>query len=118
VPGLFGGSKKKSEEHLRKSLTYNPNSTASLFFLAETLIELDRNQEARETLQKILDAPLDPEWAPEDREFKQKAAEMLKEMKEVASCQLPVASYQFPVTDIQHSAPSIPRASVLIKPLP
>ena len=27
VPGLFGGSKKKSEEHLRKSLTYNPNST-------------------------------------------------------------------------------------------
>lgn len=81
VPGLFGGSKKKSEEHLRKSLTYNPNSTASLFFLAETLIELDREQEARETLQKILDAPLDPDWAPEDREFKQKAAEMLKKMK-------------------------------------
>ena len=26
VPGLFGGSNKKSEEHLRKSLTYNPNS--------------------------------------------------------------------------------------------
>ncbi len=24
VPGLFGGSKKKSEEHLRKSLTYDP----------------------------------------------------------------------------------------------
>ena len=24
VPGLFGGSNKKSEEHLRKSLTYNP----------------------------------------------------------------------------------------------
>ena len=39
VPGLFGGSKKKSEEHLRKSLTYNPNSTASHFFLAETLID-------------------------------------------------------------------------------
>ena len=29
VPGLFGGSKKKSEEHLRKSLTYDPNSIAS-----------------------------------------------------------------------------------------
>ena len=24
VPGLFGGSKKKSEQHLRQSLTYNP----------------------------------------------------------------------------------------------
>ena len=45
VPGLFGGSNKKSEEHLRKSLTYNPKSTASLYFLAETLIE--RGQEGR-----------------------------------------------------------------------
>ena len=39
VPGLFGGSKKKSEEHLRTSLTYNPESTSSHFFLAETLID-------------------------------------------------------------------------------
>ena len=45
VPGLFGGSRKKSEEHLRKSLTYNPNSSASHFFLAETLI--DRRPEER-----------------------------------------------------------------------
>ena len=47
VPGLFGGSKKKSEEHLRKSLTYNPQSTASLFFLPETLIDDGREAEAR-----------------------------------------------------------------------
>src|SRR5205814_10450461 len=37
VPGLFGGDRKLSEAHLRKSLTYNPDSTASLFFLAELL---------------------------------------------------------------------------------
>src|SRR5688572_8491078 len=42
VPGLFGGSRTKSAEHLRRSLTYDPNSTASHFFLAETLFELDR----------------------------------------------------------------------------
>lgn len=81
VPGLFGGSKKKSEEHLRKSLTYNPNSTASLYFLAETLIDMDRHAEARETLQKVLDAPLDPDWTPEDKEFKQQAATLLKTLK-------------------------------------
>ena len=73
MPGLFGGSKKKSEEHLRKSLTYDPNSTASHFFLAETLFDMDRDAEARAELQKVLDAPIDPDWAPEDREFKQKA---------------------------------------------
>ncbi|MET0213695.1 MAG: TRAP transporter TatT component family protein, partial [Vicinamibacterales bacterium] len=42
VPGLFGGSNRKSEEHLRKSLTYNPDSSSSHFFLAETLIDMGR----------------------------------------------------------------------------
>ena len=78
VPGLFGGSKKKSEEHLRKSLTYAPNSTASHFFLAETLFELDRDAEAREALRKTIAAPIDPEWEPEDREFKQLAEQRLR----------------------------------------
>src|SRR5205085_11931845 len=31
VPGVFGGSDKKAEEHLRASLRYNPNSTSSHF---------------------------------------------------------------------------------------
>ena len=73
VPGLFGGSDKKSEEHLRKSLTYNPNSASSLFFLAETLIDHGQKAEARASCRRLLDAPVDPDWAPEDREFKKKA---------------------------------------------
>jgi tetratricopeptide (TPR) repeat protein len=77
VPALFGGSKTKSEEHLRRSLSYNPQSTASHFFLADTLRELGRRDEARSELQRVLDATPDPEWAPEDREFKQKARDML-----------------------------------------
>src|SRR5262249_39727498 len=47
VPGLFGGSHKKAEEHLRASLTYNANSTASHFFLAELLIDDHRTADAR-----------------------------------------------------------------------
>jgi tetratricopeptide (TPR) repeat protein len=77
VPGLFGGSKKKSEEHLRKSLTYDPASTASRFFLAETLFELDRKADAIAELQRVVDGPVNPEWEPEDREFKRQAAERL-----------------------------------------
>jgi tetratricopeptide (TPR) repeat protein len=73
VPGLFGGSKQKSEAHLRQSLTYAPQSTASHFFLAETLFDLGRDAEARAELQKVIDSPIDPDWAPEDREFKEKA---------------------------------------------
>jgi len=81
VPGLFGGSKKKSEEHLRKSLTYDPQSTASHFFLAETLFDLDREAEARAELQRVIDAPIEPDWGPEDREFKSRARERLARVR-------------------------------------
>ena len=80
VPGLFGGSKTKSEEHLRRSLTYAPNSTASRFFLAETLLDSGRRDEGRAELQRVLDAPLDPDWIPEDREFKEKARKLLNSL--------------------------------------
>ena len=77
VPGMFGGSNKQSEAHLRTSLTYAPTSASSLFFLAETLIDMGRKDEARATLQRLLDAPVEPEWAPEDREFKAKGRALL-----------------------------------------
>ena len=78
VPGLFGGSTSKAEAHLRASLTYGPQSTASHFFLAELLFDDHRPDEAQAELRKVLDAPLDPDWAPEDREFKSKAQTRLK----------------------------------------
>ena len=77
VPGLFGGSDQKSVEHLRKSLTYDPNSSASRFFLAETLLDRGKKEDARAELQKVIDGPIDPNWAPEDREFKEKAKQLL-----------------------------------------
>ena len=81
VPGLFGGSEKKAEEHLRRALTYNPQSTATLYFLAEVLLEDGRKDDARAMFQQVLDVPAHPEWGPEDRDFKQKAAAKLKALK-------------------------------------
>jgi tetratricopeptide (TPR) repeat protein len=81
VPGLFGGSDKKSEEHLRKALAYNQNSIVTLYFLGETLIELHKKDDARAVLQKAIDAPLDPDWTPEDRDFKDKARALLADLK-------------------------------------
>jgi tetratricopeptide (TPR) repeat protein len=77
VPGLFGGDKRKSETHLRKALTYNPNSIITHLFLAETLIELDRPADARKELEAALAAPISENWAPEDRRFKEQAKDLL-----------------------------------------
>jgi tetratricopeptide (TPR) repeat protein len=79
VPHLFGGDRKLAEQHLRASLAYNPESTASHFFLAELFIEDGKKSEARAEAQRVLDAPTNPEWAPEDREFKEKAARLLSQ---------------------------------------
>lgn len=80
VPGLFGGSNKKSEEHLRKSLTYNPNSVISLLFLGDTLDDMGRTAEARKAYQAAVDAPFDPDWTPEDRRFKEQAKQVLQRL--------------------------------------
>ncbi len=81
MPRLFGGNADRAVEHLERSLAYNPDSTATLFFLAETLLEMDRVEEARARLEQVLATPLDPEWAPEDREFKAEAQELLETLQ-------------------------------------
>ena len=81
VPGLFGGSNRKSEEHLRRSLTYHPQSIASRYFLAETLEDMGRKADAIVMLREIETLAVDPDWAPEDTEFKQKARAMLAKLE-------------------------------------
>jgi tetratricopeptide (TPR) repeat protein len=80
VPRLFGGSKDQSVEHLKKSLSYAPESSATHFFLAETYLEMDKKEDAKRELQTVLSVPLHPEWTPEDKEFKEKAAALLKKL--------------------------------------
>jgi tetratricopeptide (TPR) repeat protein len=81
VPRLLGGNKKQAEVHLRASLTYSPNSSASHFFLAELCADQGRRQEARTEAQDVLDLMDDPQWEPEAIEFKAKARALLATLK-------------------------------------
>lgn len=81
VPGLFGGSNKQSEEHLRKALSFNPHSVISHIFLADTLADMGRKDEARKQYQAAIDAPFDPDWTPEDRRFKEQAKRLLQALR-------------------------------------
>ena len=78
VPGLFGGSRQKAIEHLQRSLTYDPLNAASNFFLAEAYLAMDRDDDARRHLGRVLEAPETIEWGPEVREFKRRAKDLLK----------------------------------------
>ena len=81
VPGLFGGSNKQAEQHLRAALKANPISTATHYYLAELLVDEGRKAEASAELQAVIDAPLDPFWGPEDQDFKAKARALLVKTK-------------------------------------
>lgn len=81
VPRLFGGDLTKSEDHLRASLQYKPDSVITLIFLADTLIARNHRAEARAALQAAIDAPADPDWIPEDTRFKAQARRQLSQLK-------------------------------------
>jgi tetratricopeptide (TPR) repeat protein len=81
VPRLFGGSHRKAEEHLKASLKYNAHSTVTHYFLAQLYEDDGRVAEARAEIQKVIDAPSDPDWEPEDREYKMKARTLLSTLE-------------------------------------
>jgi tetratricopeptide (TPR) repeat protein len=80
VPRLFGGSASKAEEHLRASLKYDPQSTITHYFLAELYLDEGRKADARAELQRVLDAPITADYAPEDRNYKDKAKRLLGQL--------------------------------------
>jgi hypothetical protein len=80
VPRLFGGSRQRAEQHLRRALDRDANSTSALSFLGEMLASEGRTDEARDLLRRVVNAPFDAEWAPEDRELKQRSATLLKKI--------------------------------------
>jgi hypothetical protein len=74
VPRLFGGSRQKAQQHLRRALDYDANNTSALLFLAEMLAAEGKTDETRNLLRRVIETPFDAEWAPEDRESQKAAA--------------------------------------------
>lgn len=73
VPRLFGGSRSKADEHYRRALEAFPNSMTALLFLGESLLDQKKTTEARQMFHRVVDAPIEAQWAPEDRDFKKQA---------------------------------------------
>ena len=72
-PGLFGAAG-RSRRNLRKIVDLRPRQHRVAYFLAETLMPTAGGRQARAELQKVIDAPFDPEWTPEDRGIQAESA--------------------------------------------
>ena len=78
LPGLFGGSNKKSLEHLLKSRDMGPRVGLTRIYLADTYLALGNVQKAREELEFVIAMEPDPKLIPETAEEKEMARTRLK----------------------------------------
>jgi hypothetical protein len=78
VPRLLGGSRSTAEQHFRHVLNRFPQSKTALSYLAGMLAADGRSDEARVLWQRVMGAPIDPEWSPEDRDYRRQAAERIR----------------------------------------
>lgn len=78
LPGIAGGSKKKSLEHLLKSKELGPNDPLTRCYLADTLLSQDEVAKAREELEFVLSMESDPRWISGVDECKEEAKKMLQ----------------------------------------
>lgn len=81
LPGMAGGSKDKSKEHLAKSLEYGPDDALTRIYMAETLMAKKEIDEARLHLEYVLGMEDDPRWTNEVNDSKQMARDLLKDKK-------------------------------------
>lgn len=78
LPGIAGGSKKKSLEHLLKSKELGPNDPLTRCYLADTLLSQEDVAKAREELEFVLNMEPDPRWISGVEECKEEAKIMLQ----------------------------------------
>ncbi|MEN8149156.1 MAG: TRAP transporter TatT component family protein [Planctomycetota bacterium] len=83
VPGALGGDNKKSLECLEKAKKLDKDHLLARLFLADTLLSLDRKDDAIKALKFVIDAPVqkgrEPENAKEKKQAKKKLAELVKD---------------------------------------
>jgi len=78
LPGLAGGSKEKSLEHLLKSKELGPDDCLTRVYLAETLMAMNEYEKARPELEFVLNMEDDPSWINGVMECKRRARELLE----------------------------------------
>jgi tetratricopeptide (TPR) repeat protein len=80
LPGALGGSNEKSVEYLKKALKIDKGHLLTYLFLADTYLEMDKEEEAIKALKFIIEAPVQKNREPENESEKAKAKKLLEEL--------------------------------------
>jgi len=81
LPGIAGGDKDKSLEHLLKSKEYGPEDALTRVYLADTYLAQKEVEKARAELDYVLNLSDDPLWISAVQQSKELAQELLKDKK-------------------------------------
>jgi len=81
LPGLAGGDKDKSLEHLLKSIEYGPDDAVTRLYLGETYLALGKIEEARAELEYVMQLPDSPLWTTDVAQSKADAQKLLQNKK-------------------------------------
>ena len=81
LPGIAGGSKDKSLEHLLKSKEYGPEDALTRVYLADTYLAKKEVEKARAELEYVLNLPDDPLWVSAIKHSKELAQELMQNKK-------------------------------------
>ncbi|BEQ16649.1 TRAP transporter TatT component family protein [Desulfoferula mesophila] len=78
LPGLFGGDNEKAIEYLQTAVKKGPHRYINQIYLAEVYFDEDKGHEANQLLQAVINGPVEPDYGPEDAEWKAQAKKMLE----------------------------------------
>ena len=82
LPWFKGGDNEKSVENLKTALEYGPKSWLTHVYLAETYMDMDEYQKAKDLLTQVIQGGCDPSQGPDCPENVQKAKDMLPKVEE------------------------------------
>jgi Tfp pilus assembly protein PilF len=81
APGMLGGDSKKAVEILEKGLRFGENNELYHVRLAQAYLAVDRKEDARRELDKVLNMKPDPDYLPEANDAAAEARKLLEEIK-------------------------------------
>jgi len=77
LPGMFGGDNKRAISYLEQGVRVAPQNMEMKLALAEAYRKAGRRDDARRQLQEILQMPINPAHARDNRETQEKARQLL-----------------------------------------